>query len=934
MRTSPAMTVTRKFIERLQEATSNEPFTRKFWEDFNPNTGTPTFKDFLDKYDEYYTGLSSSEQKEHKGKISEIFWEQVKSVGTPIIEDRSDGQCDVYFLYPKAKLSKSEAADAKEGATKNLYLQGDFHGYNAISEQQRLLERGDPSILWHRDIMPKDSVVVYQYVQAEPGTNVKPQPERAPFFTNEGFTVHEKKSAEISPCEPPKISPIVCVDEYSQHNSPYRFSKFESERVFRVSTDTNRAYLSGDSIKWHSLLGAEISSNTTSHFVHHTTLYSTKDDKLVNGSQIHGKVEDGKAPVTENYHMDLNSSNPPYNDFTRHIHVFKPQKGEVDNLVVVNDGRPYLIAGILEHLEKMVAENKLSPNTAFVFINTLPKLEDEITLPHEAKVAFKKDPMASNQGMGERLIDYKYGIEQYIDFIEHRLFPKLKEEKISVPENPRCRVMMGSSLSGTASVYIGLKRPDLFGTVIAQSPSDANKEILSKIPKEELEEKKVAERDIYLSAGKFEHPNFAAANAFFEYAEDLADKLHKGLHRGNHGHQFVAWNEELERSLPFTLMTFHQFDQSENGVRKLIKEKRFEEAAVAITHYLSDVKGLTAHQKCLLNWHAGQTYAKCGKNDLAIHYFNLAAQEKEEMIKIFGPGANYYYQATLAFLNKDRKLIEKQLQEIMKIPIKDYPPSNVVLIPGLVNTMLQNFDATYSGLPDIQNLPPLPGQNSWYRIEAKSMQEEGQKVFEYRVKVELEKMLQSTNDRFGKEFDRFCKAVGEEFCELKSPMPLSSSEKNFIDDHNNLDYPPSALAIKRRQNLTAILSSEKGIEALEQKLVSLKDIMAQPHPHHLRALFSEHGYTALKEGLITPKDVLRFGENSSQYLDELCTENGLTALRTAKTQGNLDSFISAIIQHANRFNNAGALEHSLKTGIPLDKVQSDIENSVQRPRLG
>ncbi|MBX3708535.1 MAG: hypothetical protein KIT56_01440 [Gammaproteobacteria bacterium] len=83
--------------------------------------------------------------------------------------------------------------------------------------------------------------------------------------------------------------------------------------------------------------------------------------------------------------------------------------------------------------------------------------------------------------MGVRLVDYKHGMDQYSDFIANKLFLKLKDE-IGVPDDPRHRIMIDSSMSGTASLYIGLKHLDLFGAVIAQSPSPDNREKLSEIP--------------------------------------------------------------------------------------------------------------------------------------------------------------------------------------------------------------------------------------------------------------------------------------------------------------------------------------------------------------------------------------------------------------------------------------------------------------------
>lgn len=467
--------------------------------------------------------------------------------------------------------------------------------------------------------MPKESIVVYKYIQVEPSERgKKPLPELPPFFTDDEKFVPLKTNTE----EIPEISQSACNDEYSTHTSPYFFNS--AEKILRVNADSKNAHIPGKPVDWPSLLNSEAKSEAK-HFVYHATLYSDQA----------GDLHRSEATPTRQYHDDLYYSNGynlslmavrsfndvdttklsekpylikdeetgkykmwgfkesrwqltdveltedslkilpenwklnqtvfvsttdaifniikqnhthylPYADFTRNIQVFKPAASEkIDDIIVINDGIPYLITGVLDHFEKMVTENKLTPNTALVFVNTLPGIKK--TMSPEVAAAFNNDPSVNLSGMGVRLVDYKHGIDQYTDFLADKLFPQLKNE-ISVPDDPNHRVMIGSSLSGTASIYIGSKRPDLFGAVIAQSPSPANREILGRIPRASP-----IERNIHLSCGQFEHPEFAAANDFVDYAAELAHKLGIPLRIGAHGHQFVAWNEELERSLPETM---------------------------------------------------------------------------------------------------------------------------------------------------------------------------------------------------------------------------------------------------------------------------------------------------------------------------------------------------------------------------------------------
>lgn len=602
------MTIAQDFIKRLQDATGKEPLPQKFEGD----SSCRSFGDFLKIYAEYYGALSTPQQKEEMDKI---FWEQVKTIGgTPIIEDRLDSEleCEVYFLLPKKNLAGStEVPRTKKGyelalmstlpdhnkakaengiiylsedgqyvvrdpkgvmqegtlntgeidlsqlemnldnsdlesavlkvtsnaghtPKKDLYLQGDFHGYGSTDGRQRLLEFPDTGIMWHKDSMPKEALVVYQYIQVEPShQGKKPEPELPPFFIDDEEFVPLSTNTTIFP----DIPLNQCTDEYSTHTS--NFPGFSPAKIIRVSADSEHAHIPGEPIDWPGLLTKETPGNTRS-FLYYDTLYSDKDGNL------HPHRSDVK--VGERYHDDLyysDSSESPYTNFSRDIHVFKPASGKIDDIVVVNDGRPYLMTGILDHFEKMVAEKKLSPNTALVFISPLPGLKN--TLSPEAAEAFDTDPSKDLPGMGVRLIDYKHGIDEYTDFIENKLFPQLERE-ISAPDDPSHRIMIGSSLSGTASVYIGSKRPDLFGAVIAQSPSPDNRAILSKIPREML-----TGRNIHLSCGTFEHPDYAAANANIEYASELSHKLRVPLHAGAYGHEFIAWNEELEQSLPATL---------------------------------------------------------------------------------------------------------------------------------------------------------------------------------------------------------------------------------------------------------------------------------------------------------------------------------------------------------------------------------------------
>lgn len=79
------MSATEVFIKGLQAATGNDLFPEKFWRSY-PEKSTYTFQDALGKYDEYYQTLNLEQQK----AMSEIFWNQIKTLGSSIIEDHSN----------------------------------------------------------------------------------------------------------------------------------------------------------------------------------------------------------------------------------------------------------------------------------------------------------------------------------------------------------------------------------------------------------------------------------------------------------------------------------------------------------------------------------------------------------------------------------------------------------------------------------------------------------------------------------------------------------------------------------------------------------------------------------------------------------------------------------------------------------------------------
>ncbi|MDX2346985.1 MAG: serine hydrolase [Legionella sp.] len=507
-----------KLIRALQNATGKASFPMKFWESYLENT-PHTFQDALNQYAEYYAALNPAQQK----AMSLIFWEQIEAIGTPVIEDIEDinnieNNCAVYFLFPKSKMH----------AGSDLYLQGDFHGYDTTDDRSRIGEFENTGIMLHQDTMPRDAVLTYRYIQLDKSLrNKTPTEHHGSEIVETPPTVFFPETTQEKPdIIPPQTEDANdkfwpgnsrLLDEYSTHRAPFIGS---SETIFCVNANPERAHLSAEVVHWPSLLSSENPENSDKSekkFMYHDRLYS----------DLNGDLQHVDAPITENEASE-------HSEFTRAIYVFKPTSGKIDKLVFVNDGVPYLLTGAMTSFENMAEQGKLSPNTAFVFVTQLPGL---------LKTIDADDPKANMPGMGARTIDYEHGIDQYADFIKNKLLPGLETKDFILPKDPNNRRMIGSSMSGTAGIYIASKYPDLFGTVVAQSPSPSNRSILKPIIKNY--DASAPRSNILMSAGLFEQLGYAENTNLF-YARELSKKLNIPLEEKPHGHQFVAWVEELE----------------------------------------------------------------------------------------------------------------------------------------------------------------------------------------------------------------------------------------------------------------------------------------------------------------------------------------------------------------------------------------------------
>jgi len=509
------MPQTQDFIRGLQLAIRDAELP-EFWEDYSDESPC-TFKEVLNKYADYYNSFKSSDKQ---NQLKSLFWKQIKAVGTPIIEDAPDNKSMVYFLLPRDDLKESTE---KPGQKRDVYLQGDFHGYGSTLKKEQLLEQfEDTDIMFHSDPMPKGALVTYYYVQLEPSHGDKPatyfygdiayQPPS--FFPVTPEVQPENKPASKSKEEIAMVSNLfwgedsVLVDEYCK---------------FHKSYDQNSGFFYADSKKSVADLGFPVRMKGDNGF-----FGSFFADKVKSASLVLASKNDKVIDYPENQ-VDLDKC-------SRSILVFAPEdKKAIENVVIIYDGRFYQLGNTQERLE-----NLFDHNTVVVYVNPEKGIEEEAK---ESGVQF--DTADSLPGMNERTVDLKHRVDEYAKFIHNELLPELVKRGFEIPDDPSKRVLVGSSLAGTASIYMGMKYPQWFGKVVAQSPSIANRERLEDFVKLG---QKPPPPEIYLSCGQFECPEHAR-NLGLPFAKELEEKLNIRLHINPYGHQMEGWSPDLEKSL-------------------------------------------------------------------------------------------------------------------------------------------------------------------------------------------------------------------------------------------------------------------------------------------------------------------------------------------------------------------------------------------------
>ncbi|MCS5711498.1 alpha/beta hydrolase-fold protein [Candidatus Berkiella aquae] len=535
------MSQTQDFIRGLQLAIRKAEL-QEFWTDYSDDSRV-SFEEVLIKYKDYYNGLDSEEKQL---LLQSLFWEQVKTVGTPIIEDIPDNKSKVYFLYSKDKVKNSSEEPGKK---RDLYLQGDFHGYGStLKDEQSLGQLAGTDILFRSDTMDKEALVTYYFVQLEPSLGDKPATHfygdiayQPPSF----FPVTLKEPPSDMPASKSKeeiamVSNLfwgedsVVVDEYCK---------------FHKSYDQNSGFFCADSKKSVADLGFPIRMKGDNAFFDNFFASKVKSASLALAS-ANNKV------------IDYPENREDLDKCSRSILLFAPEdKKAIENVVIIYDGRFYQLGNTQERLE-----NVFEQNTAVIYVNPEKGIEEEAK---RSGVQF--DVTDSLPGMNERTVDLKHRVDEYAQFIHEELLPELVKRGFAIPDDPNKRVLVGSSLAGTASIYMGMKYPAWFGKVVAQSPSIANREKLEDFV---TQEQKPPPPDLYLSCGQFECPEHAR-NQGLPFAKELATHFNIPLHINPYGHQMEGWSQELEKSfrtLGLVTTVSSSLEIEPQNVRTLVKQ--------------------------------------------------------------------------------------------------------------------------------------------------------------------------------------------------------------------------------------------------------------------------------------------------------------------------------------------------------------------------
>lgn len=117
--------------------------------------------------------------------------------------------------------------------------------------------------------------------------------------------------------------------------------------------------------------------------------------------------------------------------------------------------------------------------------------------------------------------------------------------------------------------------------------------------------------------------------------------------------------DKMTSKNPFLLYDQTAFDSDTCCWRKLCAHKKYLDAANLIVSYLNNSKPKNKHS---LNWHAGQMFACAHSDELAKKYFKRTYSIFYKWFGSIDAKTWYYYaKGTIAFIDNDKKSLEKTI---------------------------------------------------------------------------------------------------------------------------------------------------------------------------------------------------------------------------------------------------------------------------------
>ncbi len=181
--------------------------------------------------------------------------------------------------------------------------------------------------------------------------------------------------------------------------------------------------------------------------------------------------------------LDVFEMPPGILDYSRQIHVYLPPGYEQGTgeypTIYIQDGLDYVEYAIVPGvLDRLIADKKIKPLIA-VFVTPpnrhLPEMPNRMT---------------------------EYGMnDDYVDFMCDELIPAI-DSRYRAINSAASRLVVGDSYGGLISLYIGFKRPDIFGLAYSQSGYHSFQD--DRI----IKQFKAADKQplrLYVDVGKYEH---------------------------------------------------------------------------------------------------------------------------------------------------------------------------------------------------------------------------------------------------------------------------------------------------------------------------------------------------------------------------------------------------------------------------------------------